>query len=118
MTIEVGYAQYKSFCEQIARRGVSQPFSNHKNFDERYREENETYPTFRLTSVSLEARQGSFVLNPFFLPELVAQLALPPLRDARFCYYVEEEWCRNWLDTGAMLSPLAKAALLEVVKIF
>lgn len=117
-TIEVGYAQYKSFCEQIARRGVSQPFFNFKSVEDRKREEHETYPAFRLTNVSLEARRGSLVLNPFSSPEFVAQLALPSLPGARFCYHVEEEWCRNGLDTGAMLSPLAKAAFLEVVKIF
>ena len=78
----------------------------------------QTYPTWHLTKIKYQRWEGSHVVNAFFPFESVAQLPLPRLPDTRFCYYVEEEWCCKLLNTGGMFSPLAKAALLEAVKIF
>jgi hypothetical protein len=115
---EVDYAQYTVLCELVAQQALSQPFFNYKDFEWNKRDLHETYPTFRLSRVSLGTGRDSYVLDPSCPLDSVAQLALPPLPAASFCYYVEEEWCREALDTGGVLSPLRKAALLEKVKIF
>jgi hypothetical protein len=113
------HAQYTELCSRIFTQSSSQPLFWFKQLDaESGAKMYKIYPVLRLTQATVKGGRGTRVLGPFFSPELLAQLALPPLPDARFCYYVEEEWCRNGLDTGATLSPLEKAALLEVVRIF
>lgn len=78
----------------------------------------QTYPTWHLTDIKYQHWDGSHIVDAFFPKESVGQLPLPRLPDTSFCYYVEEEWCRKLLNTGGMFSPLAKAALLEAVRIF
>jgi hypothetical protein len=117
---ERDYAQYTEICELISKQLDAPWLFDFKN-PEVKRRETLTYPVFRLSQAAYrkkKGRKGIQVLDPFFPPESVAQLALPSLPDDRFCYYVEEEWCIKLLNTGGVFSPLAKAALLETVKIF
>ena len=126
------YAEYKALCKLVAKQAVSQPFFDFKFFEMPETQEHLTYPATRLTQVTClpqamprqvatpGQRQDLQVLDPCCPSGSVAQLALPPLPDARFCYYVEEneEWCRTVLSRQGPLSPLEKAAILDVVKIF
>jgi hypothetical protein len=114
------YAQYVDLCRLIPTRPVSQLLFDCE-CEETRREEYQTYPTVRLTQVKARGNRGVHVLNPFCSPDSVAQLALPRLPRAKFCYYVEEDdewWCRSVLGQQSPLSAMEKAALLEAVKIF
>lgn len=114
------YAQYAELCNLIFTQPVSQLLFDCKQLDVEGVKESQSYPVFRLTQATVSQKGGPLVLAPFLPPGNVAQLALPSLPDARFYYYVEEVegWCHTALSTGVTLSPLAKAALLEAVKIF
>lgn len=114
------YSQFAELCNGISTQPVSQLLFDCKQLDVEGGEEYQSYPAFRLTQVTVRGRTGPRVLGPSCPAGSVAQLALPSLPDGRFCYYVEEVegWCRTALNTGATLSPLAKAALLEAVKIY
>jgi hypothetical protein len=114
------YAQYADLCNLISTQPVSQLLFDCQQLDVEGGEEYQAYPVFRLNRIIVVSRGGPHVLDPFCPPGSDVQLALPRLPAARFCYYVEEveEWYRTALNAGATLSPLAKAAFLEGVKIY
>lgn len=111
-------AQYVHLCKLIAEQRDSPWLFDYTSPEVEKRGKLQTYPTWHLTEIKYQHLEGSHAVDAFFPTESVAQLPLPRLPDTRFCYYVEEEWCRKLLNTGGMFSPLAKAALLEAVKIF
>jgi hypothetical protein len=114
------YAQWAELCNLISTQSVSQLLFDCKQLDVEGVDEYQSYPFFRLTQATVKGSAGPRAIDPFCLPGSVAQLALPSLPDARFCYYVKEveEWCHTALSRQGQLGPLEKAALLEVVKIF
>jgi hypothetical protein len=112
------HAQYVHLCKLIAEQRDSPWLFDYASPEVERRGKLQTYPTCHLTEVRYNKWQGSHVVDPFCPTASVAQLPLPRLPDTRFCYYVEEEWCIKLLNAGGVLRPLAKAALLEAVKIF
>ena len=113
------HAQYVHLCKLIAEQSDSPWLFDYTSPEVEKRGKLQTYPAWHLTEITYQHWEGSHVQDPFCPTESVAQLPLPRLPDTRFCYHVEEEWCRKLLlDTGGIFSPMAKAALLEALKIF
>ena len=114
------YAAYEALCELVARQAVSQPFFDFKFLEMTKTREHQTYPATLLTQATLGVGRDLQVLDHCCPLASVAQLALPTLPAAMFCYYIEEneEWCRTVLNQQSLLSLLEKAAILDVVKIY
>lgn len=76
--------------------------------------ERDTWPKLRLTM----AYNGKICLHPVVPYELMHLLDLPKLPQDKICfYYVDEEWVCKEIARGP-LSPMLKAAVLQLIKIF
>lgn len=108
--------EYQRLCFMIWEQPVSEPFFNGQEHDHAYGEMG-TFPELRLSTASY-GYLGLKSLQPAFPAHKVQELGLPEVRDPKFFYYFENGVGRDVFERLTPLTPLKRASLLKMVKLF
>lgn len=110
--------EYQRLCFMIWDHSVSEPFfsgQEHGHADG----ERGTFPELRLsTALYRLSTRGHRFLEPDFSTQDVKELGLPELEDKKFFYYFGEDVGRDVFERMYPLTPLKRASLLRMVKLF